>query len=69
VTEVFYGCQWHQVRPGSFQRIKTNAGIAYHYEDPFSEETVFVVTDIKGYKFRKPDPPEPKASITQLHKK
>jgi hypothetical protein len=69
VTEIFYGNTWYPVRTGSFQRIKTIAGIVYTYEDPFSEESVYIKTDLLGYKFRKPEPEEPRADIIELKKK
>ena len=64
VTEVFYGGQWHQILLGSFRRTRTDYGVVYTYEDPYSRESVYVATDIEGYKFRKP---ELSANVIQLN--
>lgn len=69
ITEIYYGNHWYPVRQGTYRSFTTEAGRTYSYEDPFSEETVVINEDVKGFKFRKPEEEEPKASVTQLHKK
>lgn len=59
VTAVFYGCDWHVVKPGSFKEgIATDHGEMAVYQDWFDDELVFVTEPITGYKVKKPTLPE-----------
>lgn len=66
VTEIYYGGEWYQVKPGTYQSFSTQDGLVYSYEDPVDAESVVVSEEVKGYKFRKPESP---GTVTQLHKK
>ena len=71
VVGIFYGNHWEQVKPGSFKEgIGTDHGEMAVYEDPFNDEIVFVMEEITAYRIKKPPPPpEPQATVHQLHKK
>lgn len=70
VVGVFFGGEWHQVKPGSFnEAVHTDRGEMSVFEDPFNEEIVFVLGEILAYRVKKPPPPEPKASVTPIHRK
>ena len=70
VTGVFYGGHWHDVKPESFvEDLPTiDHGTMSVYQDPFTQEMVFVVEQITGFKVKKPVPPEPKATVTPIHR-
>lgn len=70
ITGVFYGGCWHEVREGTFREgIGTDQGDMAVYEDPFDGQILFITEPITGFRVKKPTPPEPKASVTELHPK
>lgn len=67
VVGVFYGGRWNDVKEGSLREgILSDYGEMVVYEDPFAGELVFVLEPITGYKVKKPTPPEPQATVTNL---
>ena len=71
VIGIFFDGHWEQVKEGTFREgIDTDDGPMAVFEDPFGGEVVFVLTDITAYRIKKPEPPpEPQATVHQLHKK
>lgn len=63
VEEIFYAGQWWKIEPGTFNDFVSDHGDTVVYKDPFDESIVVITEQVTGFKFKTPEPEEPKTNI------